>query len=553
MQHSQVPVRSPAEEEGWAMVTPSTLIRAVTTRLPSVVVTAAAVFVVVAALLLALPNRYASDGLMYVQLGRDALSVDPTAKNSGVQGISVQETRSAEVVSIGQMIGSREIAQRVVDQVGAVEINRPRGWVDRRKDQLKQWMPAKSKFPVELTAEEYVAQIEREEAIEKVQQWLNIEIPDDGYTLAIRTAGPEPFLSQAITQAVMDEYRSFHVEAHGSQGSLRFFEEQVAESRRRATQAREALQRTRSEMGWMSIESAESALRDRIVSLEVSLDDARGQCAQSENRTKALREQLANTEEWVDTEVTRGIANVAGDAMQTQLFGEQVDESEQLATLLPDHPRYRLLEQKMSRSKEIASKQEKDREQTREALNPIFQRLQSEHALAAAEAAGLKSRCESLTESLGAARAALVKLNEDAIRLTELNWQADISESNHIEHAKSLEEARIINELDDQKISDVAIIQNASLNLKKVGPQRTVLALVGALLGLALGVGQAILRDVPNAVVAQARDASNSSNDEAEVEVVTPADEQQPNGRFTGLPPVAGVGADAIRGGVLPR
>lgn len=535
------------------MVTPSALISAVLSRIPSVLSTAALVFAAVIALLFAMPNRYASDGLMYVQLGRDALSVDPTAKNSGVQGISVQETRSAEVVSIGQMIGSREIAERVVDQVGAVEINRPRGWLDRRKDQLKQWMPAKSKFPVELTAEEYVAQVDREEAIEKVQEWLNIEIPDDGYTLAVRTSGPEPFLSRAITQAVMDQYRSFHVEAHGSQGSLRFFEEQVAESRKVATQARESLQRTRSEMGWMSIESAESALRDRIVNLEVKLDEARGQCAQSENRTEALGEQLAKTKEWVDTEVTRGIANIAGDAMQTQLFGEQVNESEQLASLLPDHPRYRLLEQKMSRSKEIASKQEKDREQTREALNPIFQRLQSEHSLAAAETAGLKSRCDSLAESLQSARESLVKLNEDTILLTELKWQADISESNHIEHAKSLEEARIINELDNQKISDVAIIQNASLNVKKVGPHRTLLAMVGALLGLALGVSQAILRDVPDRETPKPRSASETGNHEADAEMARQDEPSETNGRYANLPPVPGVGAEAVRGGFLPR
>ena len=277
---SNAPERSPAPDESWAMVTPLTLFSAVRSRLPSVLLTAGIVLAVVLVILLAMPSRYASDGLLYVQLGRDALSVDPTAKNSGVQGISLQETRSAEVVSIGQMIGSREIAQRVVDAVGAKTINQPRGWLEKGKHQIKGWLPEKSKFPIELTAEEYTAQMDREEAIKKVRDWLEVEIPDEGYTLAVRTDGPEPFLSQAITQAVMDQYRSYHVEAHGSEGSLQFFEEQVAASRESATEARQKLQRTRSKMGWMSIESAESALRDRIVALEVSLDEARGQCAQ---------------------------------------------------------------------------------------------------------------------------------------------------------------------------------------------------------------------------------------------------------------------------------
>ena len=237
--------------------------------------------------------------------------------------------------------------------------------------------------------------------------------------------------------------------------------------------------------------------------------------------------------------------------MRTQLFGEEVNESEQLATLLPDHPRYRLLQQKMSRSKEIAGEQEKDREQTREALNPTFQRLQSEHSLAAAETAGMKSRCVSLSESLNAAREALVRLNEDAILLTELKWQADISESNLIEHAKSLEEARIIHELDSQKISDIAIIQDASLNLKKVGPKRSVLAIVGAFLGLALGVFQAIVRDIP---VSDTAPLESLSPREAKTEEDPEHDAEHEgafggNGRFANLPQVAGVEA----GAVLPR
>ncbi|MEO1530454.1 MAG: exopolysaccharide biosynthesis protein, partial [Planctomycetota bacterium] len=330
---------------------------------------------------------------------------------------------------------------------------------------------------------------------------------------------------------------------------LRFFEEQVAASRQSAKDARQKLQRTRSEMGWMSLASAEAALRDRIVNLEVSLDEARGQYAQSENRTKALGEQLASTKEWIPTEVTKGIANVAGDAMKTQLFGEQVSESEQLATLLPDHPRYRLLEQKMSRSKEIASEQEAEREQTREALNPTFQQLQSEYSLAAAQSAGLQSRCSSLTESLEQARAALVKLNEDAIVLTELQWQADITEGNLIEHAKSLEEARIIHELDSQKISDVAIIQDASLNLKKVGPQRMLLAVLGLFLGLAIGILQAILRDVPLSnpeTVAITRKTEMAIEDED-------VKDHGANGRFSSVPSVSSVEPSAMSGNPLPR
>ena len=64
--------------EAWATVTPADLTRIVARRLPSVFFTTVFVTAAVAAVLLAWPNQYASDGLFYVRLGRGAVSLDPT-------------------------------------------------------------------------------------------------------------------------------------------------------------------------------------------------------------------------------------------------------------------------------------------------------------------------------------------------------------------------------------------------------------------------------------------------------------------------------------------
>ena len=49
------------------------------------------------------PNRYASDGLLYVRLGRGAVSVDPTAAQS-TNTISLMESRKSEVNSAAKML-----------------------------------------------------------------------------------------------------------------------------------------------------------------------------------------------------------------------------------------------------------------------------------------------------------------------------------------------------------------------------------------------------------------------------------------------------------------
>lgn len=484
--------------QAWAGVTPADLLRGVFSRLPSVVFVTLLVTVVAVGILIIWPNHYSSDGLMYVRLGRAALSVDPTAQNSGSSGVSVQETRSAEVLSIAEMISSREIAERVVNEVGLETINEPRTWFDRAGMELRQFLPEKTVTPPQsMSVQQYEEQVQREEAIKKVRKWISISAPKNGYTVAVKANGPDAMLIQAITQSVMDQYKRYHVQAHRSDGSMEFFEQQVGESKQAAVTAREQLQTARSESGWMSIESAESTLRDRIVNLEISLDEAESQYAESNQRAIALKEQLTRTEEWIPTEITKGVANVAGDSMRTQLFDEQVQESEQLATLKPTHPRFRLLQEKMTRNTEIAAGESDMRELTREALNPIWQQLESQFSLASAGAEGLKSKCDSLRSSLQKTRDELLRLNHDSVNLAKLRWQADIAEETLKGHAKSLEESRIIFELDRKNMSDVTVIQDASLNLKKAGPPRSVLAVLGALVGLGLGVMQAVLRYTP--------------------------------------------------------
>lgn len=476
--------------EAWASVTPSDLMRSVMRQWRSIVVTTVVVGVIVAGTLLVWPNRYSSDGLMYVRLGRGAVSLDPTTLPS--KSISLQESRAAEVVSVAEMVGSRAIAERAVEIVGVEEINRPRTWLDRIGQSLA---ISGGVAETDLDAEEVSAQLAKEEAIKRVSKSLEISIPRNGYTVSVVSRGSDPLLAQDIVEAVMSQYQRYHVDAHRAQGSLSFFKEQIYKSEQAAIEARRRLQEARNKSGWLSVDSAEATLQERIVNLELSLDSAESSFADAESHAKSLAEQLATVDSWVPMEVTKGLANNAKDSMRTALYGEQMEKGEELLKVTPNHPRYQRLKANLDEGEAIVSNEGADREITREALNPVRQELETEYQKARAKSVGLKSRRDSLVASLEEAEADLQRLNEDAIELSQLGWAADIAEKNYLEHAKSFEHARVVHELDNQNLSDVSVIQNASLNLKKVGPPRLLLLSLGSLLGLALGVLQALLRD----------------------------------------------------------
>lgn len=491
--------RKPNPIDAWATVTPADLIRSISRRLPSVILTTILVTALIAGVLIAWPNQYASDGLFYVRLGRAAVSADPTAQPSG--SVSLQESRASEVLSISEMMTSREVADRVVKSVGAREINEPRTWIDRAVKSLGDLVPGESSR-ADIDLGTYDRQIAHEAAVERVQNAIKVTVPKEGYTVAVGATCPDPLLAQSIVQALMDEYGTYHVEAHRSNGSLDFFERQTKASERSAIDSQKLLQKTRNQMGWMSTESSEETLRQRILNLEVSLDQAESDYADSESLVGSLKMQLGQVESWIPVETSK-VADNAADGMRTALYEYQVTEGERLSKVTPNHPRYKQLRDKIDSGEEIVSSQGNEREQTREAVNPVYLQLETDYQAALAKTAGLKARRASLKQSLEEAQQDLHRLNEDMVKLAELRWKADISEKNYLSHAESLESARLVHELDNQQMSDVSVIQNASLNLKKVGPPRLALTLVGGLLGLCLGMLQALIRENPVAETTQ--------------------------------------------------
>ncbi|MEM9826104.1 MAG: exopolysaccharide biosynthesis protein [Planctomycetota bacterium] len=475
-----------------ATLTPADLFGVLRRRWFSVLVTTALVTAVAIGGLLVWPDQYSSDGLFYVRLGRGAVAVDPATPAS--QSVSIQDARSNEVISIVEMLGSREIVDRVVTAVGAREVNRPRNHLRRWKQQFSDLRPPRPPRQMDLAT--FQRQLEHEKAVERVRKSVGIKSAKDGYTVAVHATTEDPMLSREIVKAYLDEYNAFHVQAHENNGSFDFFKKQTEQSRLAAFQAQQALQQRRNELGWMSIDRAEEALQSRIIELSTALDVAESELADASEHSRAIQQQLTSIEPWVPTAVTR-VANKAADDMKTALYEVQVNDSEELASVTSNHPRFRILQKKLDQGSKLAGGEQSDRAETVEAINPTYQAMRSQWETARAKAAGLKGRRDSLAGALATARGDLQRLNQDSIELSDLALAAKIAETNYLSQSASMETARFTYELDRENLSDVSVIQNASLNLTKTGPHRAALSILAMLAGLCLGAAQALLRPLP--------------------------------------------------------
>src|SRR6476660_7243388 len=69
------------------------------------------------------PRKYKSESKLLVRVGRETVALDPTATTGQIMPISV--SRESEVATVLEMLRSRVIVEKLVDEIGVKEILHP--------------------------------------------------------------------------------------------------------------------------------------------------------------------------------------------------------------------------------------------------------------------------------------------------------------------------------------------------------------------------------------------------------------------------------------------
>ena len=98
---------------------------------------------------------------------------------------------------------------------------------------------------------------------------------------------------------------------------------------------------------------------------------------------------------------------------------------------------------------------------------------------AQAEASSLAARTAKLQTEVAQVRAKIETLNANQVRVAELEQAVELSHRNYLAHSDKLEQARIDGALQSDRISNVNIVQPASLEMKPASPRKGLVAATG--------------------------------------------------------------------------
>jgi uncharacterized protein involved in exopolysaccharide biosynthesis len=178
--------------------------------------------------------------------------------------------------------------------------------------------------------------------------------------------------------------------------------------------------------------------------------------------------------------------------MQLQLYALQLKYQELLAKYTEQHPAVAQTREQLQQAQEVWNREERSRSQVTTGPNRAHE--ETKLALLAQQPvlASLEAKAEALLAHLDQERGELAQLNANDVRLARAQRELELQEEEYKKYAGNLEQARIDQELELERISNVNVLQPATYQPKPVRPHKLLNLALGLLIGIFGAAGWAI-------------------------------------------------------------
>jgi uncharacterized protein involved in exopolysaccharide biosynthesis len=428
------------------------------------------------------PRKYRSEARLYLQVGRESVRLDPTATTGKTINLQ-QPGRDSEVATAMEMLNSRAIREQVVDRLTPEVVLGQSGTGQAEPNQVADTLL--KPLRVAVGAIKNIDPIsKREEAVIQIERNFEVDAEHESTIIALTYDAETPQLAQQVLSAIVDVYRDEHVRLHQTSGSRPFFEQQRDSLEQQLVEAQKSLREAKNEMGVGSIDSRRSTLEQRLASLELSRNGTVQSIAAAEARIAALKEHADAMPERLHTS-TKSAPNTGADSLRSQLYALQVQLMNLEAKYSGDHPLVQSTRQQVEEAREMLGEEADSREETFTSINANQRALLLELAQVESAKAGHEAQLAELERQHATVLADTRKLNDDELRIQELDRAATIAQNNFYTYAQDLEHARVDEELSRLHISNVVDAQRATLAEKPVSPSKMLVGVLAMLLATA--------------------------------------------------------------------
>lgn len=458
------------------------------------------------------PKEYESVVKVYVRIGRENNTLDPSATTG--ETVNITQTLESEVNSMLQILESRETVDRVVAAIGADAILAndiaDDGSVKQQSKSsslgIKKWLTDLK----ERVLPNRFSESREELAMRSLLKRSTFGAPKNSNVLEISCRSGHPELAQKIANCWTSAFITEHLRVTRTGGSLSFFLQQVEENEARLNDVENELREAKSSSGLVSIQGQIAVLEDQAKSIRTRFLANNSLLASSRAKVKEITTIVDALPERVDTDQRTAESGEGWYSLRARLFELQIKEQELKSKYSDQKSEVVAVIEQRKAIEEILEAQNKTSSESVSSPNPTYQFFQQALLNEQASAASLQAERASLEKQKLDNLNEYAVLNENAQRIGDLERKRLSVEKTYLASLASVEQAKILHGLELANISSVSRLQSASYNSQPTGFGRMKTLLLGIFLGVIAGLGIAFVAEYFDRTFVTSRQAENA-------------------------------------------
>lgn len=415
----------------------------------------ASVVVAVTVISFLLPPVYQASAKILVKLGREHVYMPAVTSGGGgtpviVDALSREEQLNSEI----QMLKSRSLSEQVIGRVG----------VRALYPSLGEDLPAGESLQL---------------AVMRFVKALRVEGVKKSSVIEVKFENRDPVIAARVVNVLIDAYIGQYLSVHTQSKSHDFFGTQVGVLNKRLKASEKELDQFRNQHSITALGEQKNTLLKQISDRNGELARTKAELSEQKGRRDSLQSRSgASGDTGFGKETDLNVQAIS--AIRSRVSELRLKEQDLLSRYSENSALVANVRREIEKAEQLLAKEEKTyHDKEVRSLN---------HTVEA-----LRQKEEAQRQQQGALQQELSRLAGLEMRVKELERQFKLDEDNYQLYVRKMEEGRISEAMDIQKMVSISVVEPASPPFKPEKPRKALNIALSFLLGGALAVGAAFL------------------------------------------------------------